>query len=123
MKLVHNIAIAMLAVAGSTVVFADEAAGNSLDAFSIKTATVSYADLDLTAPSDAATLLDRIEKTAMKVCRRYDGGTGTERLMAARLCFRDSYANGITAINSKKNLDIEALAARATTSRDVVATD
>jgi UrcA family protein len=124
MKLFHSTAIALLIVTGTTTaVFAGETAKNSLDKFYIKTATVSFADLDLANPEDAATLLERIEKTSMKVCRAHDGLVGTEKLIAARHCFTDSYKNGVAAINSKKNLDIEAVAARATSSRDVVAAD
>lgn len=124
MKLFHSAAIALLIVTGTTTaVFAGETAKNSPDKFYIKTATVSFADLDLANPEDAATLLDRIGKTSMKVCRGHNGLVGTEKLIATRLCFTDSYKNGVAAINLKNNMDIEAIAARATSSRDVVATD
>lgn len=121
MKLIHNITIALLATIGSaSAAFAD---ADSAENFVIKTANVSYADLDLTTPTDAAALLERIEKTAMKVCRRLDGGSPMDRLLATQECFKASYSNGVTAINARKNVDIEAVAARATTSRDVVAAD
>ena len=124
MKLLHSTAIALLIVTGiTTVVHADELVSDPFQIVDVKTATINFADLDLNNPADAQTLLDRINKTTRIVCQRIDTGTGLEEMKATRLCFADSYKNGIVAINSKKNVDIEAIAARARESREVVTAD
>lgn len=123
MNLFHSTAIALTIITGATsAVFAKEAE-NGFVSLDVKTETVSFADLDLTTSADAATLLDRVGKTARKVCQRFASGTGIEELQAARACFNDSYRSGISAINAKTKLDIEALAASTTAGLDVVASD
>jgi UrcA family protein len=39
--------------------------------------TVSYHDLDLSRPADAAVLYARIGKAAVQVCERFDGGAAS----------------------------------------------
>jgi UrcA family protein len=125
MKLFHSTAAALLIVtATTTAAFADEVEISAFQSFDIKTATVSFGDLDLASPADAATLVERIEKTSRKVCKRLDSGTGLEEHLASRACFIDSYQGGIATINSRMSLDIESIAARsAGASREVVAAD
>ncbi len=124
MKLFHSTAAALLIVtATTTAAFADEVVISAFQSFDVKTATVSFADLDLANPADAATLVERIEKTSRKVCKRLDSGTGLEEHLASRACFADSFQGGIDTINSRMNLDIESIAASATPGRDVVAAD
>jgi UrcA family protein len=123
MKLFHSTAAALLIVTATTAAFADEVVISGFQSFDVKTATVSFADLDLASPADAATLVKRIEKTSRKVCKRLDSGTGLEEHLALRACFADSYQSGIDTINSRMNMDIESIAASEASSRDVVAAD
>ena len=123
MKLIYSSAITLVILAGSnTAALAD--AGNDLQYHADEvTATVSFADLNLASPADAKTLLDRMHATARKVCLRARSGNSIDALKEQRQCLSESYNNGIAIINSNRGIDVEALAARASTSRAIVGAD
>ena len=124
MKLFYRSAIALFIVSGTTsAAFAEKVTLNPFETIDVKTAMVSFADLDLANPADASAMLDRIDSTVRKVCRGASSGNAIQEMKEERLCFAESYKSGVVAINVKKNVDIEAIAASAATGLEVVAAD
>ena len=123
MKLLFSSAIALVIVAGSTTAAPAEVQSNLRFTSDGPTATVNFADLNLASPGDAKILLDRIHVTARRVCLHANPGNWLEALQDQRRCLGESYNNGIAIINSQRGIDVEALAARASTSREVVGAD
>ena len=124
MKLFYRSAIALFIVSGTTsAALAEKVTLNPFETLEVKTAMVSFADLDLANPADASAMLDRIDSTARKVCRGAGSGNAIQEMKEERLCIAESYKSGIVAINAKKNVDIEAIAASAATGLEVVAAD
>ena len=124
MKLFYRSAIALFIVSGTTsAAFAEKVPLNPFETLEVKTAMVSFADLDLANPADASIMLDRIDSTARKVCRGSKSAFAIQEMKEERLCIAESYKSGIVAINAKKNVDIEAIAASTATGLEVVAAD
>jgi UrcA family protein len=122
MKLIFSSAIALVFAGSTTAAFA-KTESNTSSGLDEVIAVVSFADLDLASPTDAHTLLDRVHKTARKVCLRSNAGTSLEAMKDRRTCMTESYARGVAAINAKKSIDVEALAAQAPISREIVVAD
>jgi UrcA family protein len=77
-----------------------------------KTVTVHFGDLNPAFPADASELLARVRLAAHNACvRNVDRNQiflGPDR----KACIATSYANAVAAINAKRDVDIEAVAAR-----------
>lgn len=74
--------------------------------------TVHFGDLNPAVPADASELLARVRLAARNACLRNDESRqiflGDDR----KRCMAHSYANAIAGINAKRNVDVEAMAAR-----------
>ena len=77
-----------------------------------KSVTVHFGDLNPAFPADASELLARVRLAARNACLRnvdrHQIFLGPDR----KACIATSYANAVTAINAKRDVDIEAVAAR-----------
>ena len=62
------------------------------------TQSVSYRDLDLSRPADAAVLYERIGHAAAEVCETYDGLTGS-RQTQQRQCVDQAIAATVARVN------------------------
>jgi len=60
--------------------------------------TVSYHDLDLSRPADAAQLYKRIGKAAEQVCERFDAGAASHQALRQR-CAERAIAATVARIN------------------------
>lgn len=77
-----------------------------------RTVTVHFGDLNPAFPADASELLGRVKLAARNACiRNVDRNQiflGPDR----KACMATSYANAVAAINAKRDVDLEAVAAR-----------
>ncbi|HVZ99385.1 MAG TPA: UrcA family protein [Caulobacterales bacterium] len=62
-------------------------------------ARVSYADLNLSNPQDAQTMLDRISDTARQVCK-VTGRDSLDAMVMQRDCTRETVARTVARLNS-----------------------
>jgi UrcA family protein len=67
---------------------------------------VRYADLDLSRPTDARTLYDRIHAAARQVCQDGGGMQDLARLRAYRRCVDQAMANAVANVSSARVTEI-----------------
>jgi len=87
------------------------------DEESVPTVTISYSDLDLSQPADAARLYGRIETAAVTVCRDLDRRS-VELLAAFRQCKAHAIDGAVSNVN---NPNLSALHAVRSGHRSLVA--
>jgi UrcA family protein len=96
--------------------FANSAVAGDLEAklvpTDVKSVVLRFSDLNPAQPADAARLLNRVKIAARKACIRNDEGRQIFLGADIKACIADSYANTVAAINAKRNLNLEAVAAR-----------
>ncbi|MES1199650.1 MAG: UrcA family protein [Pseudomonadota bacterium] len=80
--------------AAATLAFAAPASAGEF-----RSRTVSYADLDLSNPHDAQTMLTRIRQGARDVCR-YSGHDSLDRMVMERDCRRETVAHTVATLDS-----------------------
>lgn len=74
--------------------------------------TVHFGDLDPAVPADASALVARVRLAARNACIRNDEGRQIFLSHDRKACVAQSYAAAIAGINAKRNVDLEATAAR-----------
>ena len=75
--------------------------------------TLHFGDLNPSRPADAAELLGRVRVAARNACIRNDESRQIFLGPDREACMAASYANAVAAINARRNVDLEAIAARA----------
>jgi UrcA family protein len=74
--------------------------------------TVHFGDLNPALPADAAELLARVRVAARGACIRNDESRQIFLGPDRKACIATSYANAVAAIDAKRNVNLEAVAAR-----------
>ena len=74
--------------------------------------TLHYGDLNPARPADAAELLGRVRIAARNACIRNDESRQIFLGRDRQACMAASYAKAVAAINAKRKVNLEALAAR-----------
>jgi UrcA family protein len=74
--------------------------------------TVRFGDLNPGLPADASELLARVRVAARDACLRNDESRQIFLNDDREACMAAAYANAITAINAKRKVNLEAVAAR-----------
>jgi UrcA family protein len=77
-----------------------------------KSLTLHFGDLNPAFPADASELLARLRIVARNACIRNDESRQIFLGPDRKACMAASYANAVAAINAKRNVDLEAVAAR-----------
>jgi UrcA family protein len=77
-----------------------------------KSLTVHFGDLNPALPADASELLARVRVAARNACIR--NGDSRQIFLGPdrKACVAESYSHAVAAINAKRNVDLEAIAAR-----------
>lgn len=76
-----------------------------------KSVTVHFGDLNPALPGDATELLARLRLAARNACNRNAESRQIFLGPDRKACLAQSYANAVAAINAKRNVDLEAIAA------------
>jgi UrcA family protein len=74
--------------------------------------TVHFGDLNPALPADASALLDRVRLAARNACLRNDESRQIFLADDREACVAEAYAKAIAAINAKRKVDVETVAAR-----------
>ncbi len=74
--------------------------------------TLHFGDLNPALPADAAELLTRLSMAARRACIRNDESRQIFPAPDRKACMAASYANAVADVNAKRNVDLEAVAAR-----------
>ncbi len=122
MKLIFCSAMAMIIAGSASTTFAAGKTDLRYNPDGVNV-TVDFADLNITNAGDARTLVDRVKVLARKVCRHANPRAALPPIAAVknqRLCYEETYNQGIALINSRGSTDIEAVAAGSATSREIV---
>lgn len=83
--------------------------------------TLHFGDLNPAHPADASELLGRVRVAARNACIRNDETRQIFLGPDRKACMATSYANAVAAINARRNVDLEAVAARADDSTNLSA--
>jgi UrcA family protein len=84
-----------------------------------RTITVHFGDLDPRSPADASALVARVKLGSRNACLRNDEQRQIFLGRDRKDCIAQSYASAIAGINAKRNVDIEAVAARHDATRNL----
>lgn len=63
---------------------------------------VTYADLDVSAPSGTRELSERILHAAKRVCARSDFGSGVDQMALRKACVADTYHDAVSRFASSR---------------------
>jgi UrcA family protein len=74
--------------------------------------TVRIGDLNPGLPADASEILTRVRDAARHACLRNDEDPQIFLNHDRKLCVSQSYTNAVATINARRNVDLEATAAR-----------
>jgi UrcA family protein len=115
MKPFPNMTFATLAGLASLTTFVHASPGSALLDQAVtdqRSITVHFGDLDPHSPADASALVARVKRGSRNACLRDDEQRQIFLGHDRKHCIAHSYASAIAGINAKRNVDIEAVAAR-----------
>jgi UrcA family protein len=112
-QILNTMTLAALAGLASFTTFAGTAVAGTPEAtVDERSRVVHFGDLDPALPADAATLLKRLDVAARRTCIRNDEGRQIFLSVEHKACIANGYADAIARINAKRNIDLQAIAAR-----------
>jgi UrcA family protein len=110
-------AVLGLASLANSALASDSSAANA--EYDLRNIKVHFGDLNPALPADASELLARVKLAARNACLRNVDRRQIFLGPDRKACMASSYANAVAAINAKRNLDLEAVAALHDTSTNL----